>query len=163
MCNLHVCLNFVWSSLGQFFQSLQILPSFQGSCEDFVCLLISAQRFGLDLSAPLTQNRKDLNQLFHDPCPHKSPCCYYCLQQNHDSPSPSWGKSLIHRVSKKVGILHAAECWLLLDAPGCGGKLRSTESVIVAVYSCGNSCFLSEDWSECARHQCRCRTYTQAN
>ena len=36
----------------------------------------------------------------------------------------------------KVGTLLAAVCWLLLDAPECRGKLRSSEAVIVASYSC---------------------------
>ena len=40
-----------------------------------------AQRFGLDLSSPFTQNIKDLKQLLHDPCPHQFPGCKCCLQQ----------------------------------------------------------------------------------
>ena len=32
----------------------------------------------------------------------------------------------------KVGILLAAECWLLLDAPGCRGKLRSSRETHVS-------------------------------
>ena len=42
----------------------------------------------------------------------------------------------------KVGIQLAAECWLLLDAPGCRGKSRSSEPMIVAAYSCWKLMFL---------------------
>ena len=40
---------------------------------DVACLSMFAQRLGLNLSSPLTKTRKDLTQLFHDPCPHKFP------------------------------------------------------------------------------------------
>ena len=36
----------------------------------------------------------------------------------------------------KVGNLLAAECWLLLDATDCRGKLRSSKAAIAASYSC---------------------------
>ena len=42
----------------------------------------------------------------------------------------------------KVGTVLAAVCWLLLEAPECRGKLRSSEAVIVASYSCWNPMFL---------------------
>ena len=36
----------------------------------------------------------------------------------------------------EVGTVLAAECWLLLEAPECRGKSRSSKPVIVASYSC---------------------------
>ena len=65
--------------------------SVQGFYGDVACLSTFTQRFGLDLSSPLTQTRKDLKQLFHDPCPHKSPWCWSDLQHNRNPPTVSWG------------------------------------------------------------------------
>ena len=48
----------------------------------------------------------------------------------------------MHLTFDKVGILLAAECRLLLDAPGCRGKFTSSEAMIVAAYSCGKLMFL---------------------
>ena len=42
----------------------------------------------------------------------------------------------------KVGTVLAAVCWLLLDAPECQGKLRSSEAAIVESYSCWKPTFL---------------------
>ena len=42
----------------------------------------------------------------------------------------------------KVGTLLAAVCWLLLEAPECRGKLRSSGAVIVESYSCWTLMFL---------------------
>ena len=42
----------------------------------------------------------------------------------------------------KVGTVLACECRLLLDAPECRGKLRSSETAIVASYSCWKLLFL---------------------
>ena len=66
MFDLRFCLNFAQSLLSQF--SLLEWPiqlSVQGLCGDVVEILLV---FGLDLST-----RKDLKQLFQNPCPHKSP------------------------------------------------------------------------------------------
>ena len=45
-------------------------------------------------------------------------------------------------VSTKWETVLAAVCWLLLDAPECRGKLRFSETELVASYSCWTPMFL---------------------
>ena len=47
--------------------------SVQGFCGDVASLSMFAQRFGVSLSSPLAQTRKDWKQQIHDPCPRMSP------------------------------------------------------------------------------------------
>ena len=99
-------------------------------------LSVFAQRFGLDLSSPFDPDSKRLESTVFTIHVRTSLLNVNPTSDTFVRPVPD------EPGFDKVGTLLAAECWLLLDAPECRGKLRSSEAVIVASYSCWKLMFL---------------------
>ena len=147
MFHFHVCLNFRDCAEPNF--SLLARPvsfPFKDVLGDCRRLSMFAQSFGLDLSSSKTQIRKDLKQLFHDPCPHKFRWCQSDMQQNRHPPTVSWGWSLMNLASTQWELC-------LLPYAGCCSMLRNVEA------NWGPRRRRLSRHSPCARHRHRCTTW----
>ena len=135
----------------------QCSTSTSASHGQFACLLMHAQRFGLNLSKPF-----DLDPRRLETTVSRSMSAQVSLMPVRPTTESQSANTFVRLVPNapsfdNVGSLLAAECCLKLrnvEANKGPQKWWSSRRSLA-----GNSCFTTEGWSACARYLRRCRTW----